>query len=87
MADSVEIIRMMRHAASRLEQEDAQAILPDNYRKYSDARECLDAAVSADMAMTYGAAVLRLVASFLSDGESAEPASPPLRQQLEGESR
>lgn len=87
MADSAEIIRMMRHAAARLEQEDAQAILPDSYRKYSGARECLDAAVSADMAMTYGAAVLRLVASFLSDGEPAEPTPPPLRQQLEGEAQ
>ncbi|MET0416651.1 MAG: hypothetical protein ABW022_11590 [Actinoplanes sp.] len=73
MANTTEMLRIMRHAAARLEQEDAQAILPDNYRQYSDADDCRERALSADMAMTYASVVLRMVAAAIDDEQ--EPSS------------
>lgn len=73
VANTAEIIAIMRHAAQRLEQEDAQRILPDSIGSFSQATACRARAASADMAMTYAAVVLRMVAAVMEDG-TAEPA-------------
>jgi hypothetical protein len=73
MANTTEMLRIMRHAAERLEQENAQDILPENYRQFSDRSDCFERAVSADIAMAYAAVVLRMVAAAIDDDEPPRP--------------
>lgn len=70
MADTAEVVRLMLHAADRLEREDPYAILPRNYRQYSDAPDCHQRAASASVAVTYAAVMLRMVAAFMVDEPS-----------------
>lgn len=80
MANTSEMLRIMRHAAERLEQEDAQKILPENYRSYSDASDCRHKAVSVDLAMTYAAVVLRMVIAAMEDEPPHVVGSTPQRE-------
>ncbi len=65
MADTSEIVRLMRHAADRLAEEDVWEILPPgaggDYREH---------AITAHAAVVYAEAVLRMVAAVVSDGEA-----------------
>jgi hypothetical protein len=54
MADTAEIIAIMRHAAQRLEEEDARG------------------SRSTDVAMTYAAVVLRMVAAVMDETPTPE---------------
>jgi hypothetical protein len=67
VANTAEIIAIMRHAAQRLSEEDAQRILPANVGSFSDANACRKRAVSTDLAMTYAAVVLRMVAAVMEE--------------------
>jgi hypothetical protein len=67
MADTAEIIAIMRHAAARLEEEDAQEIVPVGAGSYSWGTEARARALSADLAMTYAAVVLRMVAAVMDE--------------------
>lgn len=67
MADTAAVVRLMLHAADRLEQEDPLKILPTNYRQYSDGLDCYRRATSASVAVTYAAVMLRMVAAFMVD--------------------
>lgn len=64
MADSAELLRLMRHAADRLSEEDVVEVVPPGARA-----EYRDRAVSIGMAMSYAEAILRTVAAVLDDGE------------------
>ncbi len=67
MANTAEIIRLMRHAANRLNEEDAHEIVPPGvsigYR---------ERAISTAAAMTYAEAILRTVAAVLDESEAAD---------------
>lgn len=67
MADSAEIVRLMRHAADRLAEEDVHAIVPPGVRI-----EYREAAISASAAMVYAEAILRTVAAVLAEAEVAD---------------
>lgn len=64
MADSAEIVRLMRHAADRLAEEDVHEIVSPGAGVERSAR-----AASAAMAMAYAEAILRTVAAVLSDSD------------------
>lgn len=72
MADGAEIVRLMRHAADRLDEEDPIKILPENFRSFSDGRAVLDRAVSMSAAVAYATAILRTVAAVLDEREVEE---------------
>jgi hypothetical protein len=65
MASSAEIVRLMRHAADRLAEEDAHEIVSPGA---SPERRAW--ASSAAVAMTYAEAILRTVAAVLEDTEA-----------------
>jgi hypothetical protein len=65
MASSAEIVRLMRHAADRLAEEDAHEIVSPGASV--DRRE---RASSAAVAMAYAEAILRTVAAVLEDTEA-----------------
>lgn len=67
VANTAEIIAIMRHAAQRLSEEDAQRILPANVGSFSDANACRKRAASADTAMAYAGVVLRMVAAIMEE--------------------
>lgn len=81
MANTTEILRMMRHAAERLEEEDPIKVLPPNYLQYSDAAVYYRRALSQALANTYAASVLRMVAAVMDD--QAEPAAPATHEVIE----
>jgi hypothetical protein len=68
VANTTEMLRIMRHAAQRLEEEDASAIIPQGAGAGTSwATEAREQARSADLAMTYAAVVLRMVAAAMDD--------------------
>lgn len=66
MADTAAIVRLMKHAANRLAEEDAQQIASLGTRS-----ERTDQAASAAMAMAYAEAILRTVAAALDEADNS----------------
>lgn len=66
MADSAAIVRLMKHAADRLAEEDVHEIVPPGSRM-----EYRERAISAGTAMAYAEAILRTVAAVLDAEEGA----------------
>lgn len=62
MADSAEIVRLMKHAADRLAEEDVHEVA-----EAMTGAERRERATSAAMAMTYAEAILRTVAAVLDE--------------------
>jgi hypothetical protein len=82
MANTTELLRIMRHAADRLRQEDAGAMVEDAASSYS-ARidKARKRATSASIAMAYAVAVLELVAAAMDDEPRPQllpPDDPPV---------
>lgn len=68
MADTAAIVRLMRHAADRLAEEDVSEIAMGDTRL-----ERQEGATSAAAAMVYAEAILRTVAAALDDNPEAQP--------------
>lgn len=67
MADAEALVRLMRHAADRLSQEDPSTI-PDG----NTGQERAERAASVAVAMAYAEAILRTVAEVMTDAEHTE---------------
>lgn len=67
MANTTEMLRLMRHAADLLDAQDPMDVLPENFRQYSDAGDCLRTASAVAVAAGTASAVLRMVAAAMDD--------------------
>jgi len=67
VADTTEMLRLMRHAADLLDAQNPLDVLPENFRQYSDAGDCLRRATAAAVAAGVASTVLRMVAAAMTD--------------------
>lgn len=71
MSDTTEMVRLIRHAADRLNEEGPISLLPNTMSRVEEER-CIPALQSMAAAMAYAQAILRMVAACM------EPESEPI---------